>query len=48
MSLAVAASAATDTVTIRDVDAVATSFPGFCERMTSLGVDIHSGGERPE
>jgi 3-phosphoshikimate 1-carboxyvinyltransferase len=42
MSLAVAGSVAADTVRIRDVEAVATSFPGFCDRMTSLGVDICS------
>jgi 3-phosphoshikimate 1-carboxyvinyltransferase len=48
MSLAVAGLAAADTVTIRDVDAVATSFPGFCEQMTSLGVDIVSAGGRSE
>ena len=40
MALAIAASAADDTVTIRDVDAVNTSFPGFCELMRSVGVDV--------
>jgi len=44
MSLAVAGSAAGDTVTIRDVDAVDTSFPGYCERMTALGVEIQAIG----
>ena len=45
MSLAIAASAAGDTVRIQDVDAVDTSFPGFCEQMMSLGMDIRATGE---
>lgn len=42
MALAVAASVATDTVTIRDVTAVDTSFPGFVACMGALGIDIQS------
>ena len=40
MSLAVAATIASDTVTIRDVAAVDTSFPGFVSCMASLGMDV--------
>lgn len=43
MSLAVAGSVANDAVTVRDVDNVETSFPGFVERMTALGVRIRAG-----
>ena len=42
MSLAVAGSAASGTVTVRDVDAVDTSFPGFCDCMAALGVAIEA------
>jgi len=48
MSLAVAGSAAGDSVVIRDVDTVATSFPGFCDQMSALGVDIRSQTEALE
>jgi 3-phosphoshikimate 1-carboxyvinyltransferase len=40
MSLAVAASVAAETVTVCDVDAVNTSFPGFCELMGVLGMSV--------
>lgn len=40
MSLAVAASVAAETVTVCDVDAVNTSFPGFCELMSALGMSV--------
>lgn len=40
MSLAVAATVADDTVTVHDVAAVKTSFPGFTECLGKLGVDI--------
>jgi len=40
MSLAVAATVADDTVTVNDVTAVNTSFPGFKECLSKLGVDI--------
>ena len=40
MSLAVAASVASNTVIIEDVDSVDTSFPGFDECMAALGIDI--------
>jgi 3-phosphoshikimate 1-carboxyvinyltransferase len=40
MSLAVAATVADDTVTVNDVAAVNTSFPGFTECLGRLGVDI--------
>lgn len=40
MSLAIAATVATDTVRISDVAAVDTSFPGFCDCMAGLGADI--------
>jgi 3-phosphoshikimate 1-carboxyvinyltransferase len=42
MSLAVAGSVASGTVTVCDVDAVDTSFPGFCDRMAALGVAIEA------
>ncbi len=40
MSLAVAGSVADDEVTVEDVDAVDTSFPGFAGLMTTLGLGI--------
>lgn len=40
MSLAVAGSVAEDLVTVKSVDAVDTSFPGFAGLLTSLGVAI--------
>ena len=40
MSLAVAGTIATDTVRIEDVDAVDTSFPGFCQSMVELGANL--------
>ena len=40
MSLAVAATVADDAVTVNDVAAVNTSFPGFTECLGKLGVDI--------
>ena len=42
MSLAVAATAASDEVIVRDVDNVETSFPGFVDRIAELGVRIAS------
>jgi 3-phosphoshikimate 1-carboxyvinyltransferase len=42
MSLAVAASIASDTVMIDDVDSVDTSFPGFHECMGTIGMEISS------
>jgi 3-phosphoshikimate 1-carboxyvinyltransferase len=42
MSLAVAGTIATDPVTVKDVAAVNTSFPGFADCMASLGVIIAS------
>jgi len=44
MSLAVAGSIATDEVTVEDVEAVDTSFPGFCECMAAIGAEIRSDG----
>jgi 3-phosphoshikimate 1-carboxyvinyltransferase len=46
MALAVAGTIASDSVLIRDVAAVETSFPGFVDCMASIGVDIEPG--RPE
>jgi 3-phosphoshikimate 1-carboxyvinyltransferase len=43
MALAVAATIAAAPVTVRDVDAVDTSFPGFADCLRSLGVDIRVG-----
>lgn len=43
MSLAVAGSIATDTVTVRGVDNVDTSFPGFAACLGSLGMHIETG-----
>lgn len=40
MSLAMAATIAENEVLIRDVDNVDTSFPGFCECVTGIGVDV--------
>ncbi len=40
MSLAMAATIADDEVMIRDVDNVDTSFPGFCERVATIGGEI--------
>jgi 3-phosphoshikimate 1-carboxyvinyltransferase len=45
MSLAVAGSIATDEVVVEDVAAVDTSFPGFCDLMTSIGANIQSPDE---
>jgi 3-phosphoshikimate 1-carboxyvinyltransferase len=45
MSLAIAGSIASDPVTIRDVAAVDTSFPGFSACMESIGLDIMSSAE---
>jgi len=43
MALTVAATVAAAQVTVRDVDAVDTSFPGFADCLRSLGVDIRVG-----
>jgi len=43
MSFAVAATIASDVVTVHDVAAVDTSFPGFCDCLAMLGADIHVG-----
>lgn len=40
MALAVAGSAAEDSVLVRDVAAVDTSFPGFADLMAAMGLDI--------
>ena len=40
MSLAIAGSVATAPVTVHNIDAVATSFPGFADLMTTLGMKI--------
>jgi 3-phosphoshikimate 1-carboxyvinyltransferase len=40
MSLAMGATIADDKVTIRDVDNVNTSFPGFCDCVNALGADV--------
>jgi len=42
MSLAVAGTAADGEVLVRNVDAVDTSFPGFCSCMSSIGADIEA------
>ncbi len=44
MSFAVAGTVASGTVTIHDVAAVDTSFPGFCDCMRNLGVNIRCSG----
>jgi 3-phosphoshikimate 1-carboxyvinyltransferase len=44
MSFAVAGSVARAPVTIRDVAAVDTSFPGFAPLMRSIGLSIEAGG----
>ncbi|NIV18110.1 MAG: 3-phosphoshikimate 1-carboxyvinyltransferase [Woeseiaceae bacterium] len=44
MAFAVAAAAAEGPVTVQDVDAVDTSFPGFVTGMRSLGVNIEAAG----
>ena len=40
MSLAVAGATAREPVTVRDVAAVDTSFPGFCDCLSALNIDI--------
>jgi 3-phosphoshikimate 1-carboxyvinyltransferase len=40
MSLAVAGATALEPVSVRDVAAVDTSFPGFCDCMAALNIDI--------
>ena len=47
MSLAVAGTVAGGEVTVRNVDAVDTSFPGFCSCMDSIGADIRAIEEGP-
>lgn len=42
MSLALAGTVASDEVIVEDVDSVNTSFPGFCDCMGDLGVEISS------
>ena len=42
MSLALAGTIATDEVTVEDIDAVDTSFPGFCPLMASIGAKIRT------
>jgi 3-phosphoshikimate 1-carboxyvinyltransferase len=44
MSFAVAGSIADAPVTVTDVAAVDTSFPGFCDCMSALGISIHLQG----
>ena len=46
MSLAVAGTIADGEVIVRNVDAVDTSFPGFCSCMASIGADIQAIHER--
>jgi 3-phosphoshikimate 1-carboxyvinyltransferase len=46
MALAVAATIADTPVTVRDVDAVDTSFPDFAACLQGLGVDIRVGDDR--
>jgi len=46
MSLALAGTVASGPVVVEDVEAVDTSFPGFCECMNGLGADISSQGEQ--
>ena len=45
MSLAIAATVASDEVVVKDVDAVATSFPGFGETMQGIGMNIGTVAE---
>jgi len=45
MSLALAGTVASDTVTVENVAAVDTSFPGFCDCMAAIGADIQTVGE---
>ena len=46
MSLAIAGSIASGPVRIDDVAAVSTSFPGFCDTMSAIGLDVREiGGE---
>ncbi len=42
MSLAIAGTVASDAVTVKNVDAVDTSFPGFGECMKNIGMDIQA------
>lgn len=42
MSLALAGTIAADEVIVEDVNAVDTSFPGFCECMTAIGAQIQA------
>ena len=42
MSLALAGTVASDTVTVKNVAAVDTSFPGFCDCMAAIGADIRA------
>jgi 3-phosphoshikimate 1-carboxyvinyltransferase len=42
MALAVAGSVAMHPVVVRNVAAVDTSFPGFCDCMAALGIEISS------
>ncbi len=44
MSLALAGTVASAAVTVEDVNAVDTSFPGFCALMSDIGVDIRQSG----
>ncbi|MDG2107693.1 MAG: 3-phosphoshikimate 1-carboxyvinyltransferase [Woeseiaceae bacterium] len=41
MSLAIAGTVASDSVTVKDVAAVDTSFPDFCQCMAKIGADIN-------
>ncbi len=43
MSLAIAGTAASDAVSVRDVDSVNTSFPGFADLLSGLGIGISTG-----
>jgi 3-phosphoshikimate 1-carboxyvinyltransferase len=47
MSLAIAGTVASAPVTVRDVDAVDTSFPGFAARMAEIGAEIRCEDDRP-
>jgi 5-enolpyruvylshikimate-3-phosphate synthase len=42
MSLALAGTVASDIVTVKNVAAVDTSFPGFCDCMAAIGADIQT------